>query len=99
MFDEDAADLNYDASIEAGKDGYPYVNIYGSCKTCEAYILDYFAEEAFESVEEHKKMAVLYMTGAIFGFILSFLSFIKYKVRPPAENEIELLDTDSGVMA
>jgi hypothetical protein len=99
LFDEDTAGLSYDPTIEAGKDGYPYVNIYGSCKTCEAYILDYFAEEAFESVEEHKTMAVVYMTTAIVGFVVSLLAFINYKVRPAAENEIELLDANNGVMA
>lgn len=99
LFDEDTAGLTYDPTMEAGKDDYPYVNIYGSCKTCEAYVLDYFAEQAFESVEEHKKMAVAYMTGAMVGFFVSFLSYITFKVRPQAENEIELLDTNSGVMA
>jgi hypothetical protein len=100
LFDEDTTDgMNYDTSVPAGTDEYPYVNIYGSCKTCEAYILDYFAEEAFESVEEHKKLAVVYMTGAIIGFVFSISLFIKYKVNPPAENEIELLGSDGGVMA
>jgi hypothetical protein len=99
LFDGDAAGLSYDPSVEAGTDGYPYVNIYGSCKTCEAYVLDYFAEQAFESVEDHKKMASVYMSGAMFGFFISFLLFITFKIRPQAENEIELLDSNSGVMA
>lgn len=99
LFDEDTSRLNYDTSVPAGTDGYPYINIYGSCKTCEAYILDYFAEEAFESVEEYKKLAISYMTVAAGGFLFSFMMFIKYKVNPPAEHEIDLLGSDGGVMA
>ena len=91
--------LTYDPSVPAGTDGYPYINIYGSCKTCEAYILDYFAEQAFESVENHKEMAILYMTAAAGGFLFSFIMFIKYKVNPPADHEIELLGHDRGVLA
>jgi hypothetical protein len=99
LFDEDTDGMSYDTSKPAGTDEYPYINIYGSCKTCEAYVLDYFAEEAFESVEEHKQLAIVYMAGAIAGFIFTFISFIKYKVSPTAENEIELLGSDGGVMA
>jgi len=99
MYDIDAYGETYDKSVAAGTDEFPYVTIYGSCKTCEAYVLDYFAERAFESVEEHKRMALAYMIGAMMGFITSIVCFVTYKVRPQAENEIELLDTDSGVMA
>lgn len=91
--------LTYDMSTPAGEDDYPYINIYGSCKTCEAYILDTFAEEAFESVECHKRLAFTYMSAAMVGFAFSFVSFIKYKVSPAQENEIELLGRDGGVMA
>jgi hypothetical protein len=52
LLDEDTAGLTYDTTMEAGKDDYPHVTIYGSCKTCEAYVLHYFAERAFESVED-----------------------------------------------
>lgn len=99
LFDEDTMGLTYDTSVPAGTDGYPYINIYGSCKTCEAYILDYFAEQAFESVENHKKMAILYMTAAAGGFLFSFVMYIKHKVNPPADHEIELLGHDRGVLA
>ena len=91
--------MTYDTSVPAGTDDYPFINIYGSCKTCEAYILDYFAEEAFESVDEHRRMAITYMSFAFGGLAFSFLAYIKYKANPSAENEIELLGGDSGVMA
>ena len=99
LFDEDTYGQNYDASTPAGTDDYPNINIYGSCKTCEAYILDYFAEEAFEEVEDYKTQAFLYATAALAGFTVSFVWFLKYKVSPTAENEIELLGSDGGVIA
>ena len=99
LFEEDTYGMTYDTSVPAGTDDYPFINIYGSCKTCEAYILDYFAEEAFESVDEHRRMAITYMSFAFGGLAFSFLAYIKYKANPSAENEIELLGGDSGVMA
>jgi hypothetical protein len=61
--------------------------------------LDYFAEEAFERVDDYKKQAILFMTAAIAGFVLSLIGFIKYAIAPPAENEIQLLESDGGVIA
>jgi hypothetical protein len=82
-----------------GDDDWPFINIYGSCKTCEAYILDYFAEEAFEEVDDLRKQAILYMSFAIAGFLSSLIAYIKYRVMPTAENEVELLGYDGGVLA
>lgn len=99
LFDSETSGFAYDQSTPAGTDDYPFINIYGSCKTCEAYILDYFAEEAFEKVDDIKKQAVLYFTAALAGFGVSFIWFLKYKVSPTAENEIELLGYEGGVIA
>ena len=98
LFNEDRSGKTYDATKPAGGDDeWPYINIYGSCKTCEAYVLDYFAEEAFEHFEDYKKQAILFMTAAIGGFIVSMIGFIKYSIAPPAENEIQLLESDGDV--
>ena len=75
------------------------INIYCSCKSCEAYILDYIAEDAFEEVDDFKKQAILYFTGALAGFAVSLASFLKYKASPTAENETELLGSDGGILA
>jgi hypothetical protein len=91
----------FDASVKPGSDGedWPYINIYGSCKTCEAYILDYFAEEAFEEVEIYKTQAIMYMTGALGGFAATVLLYFKYRISPTAENEVVLLSYDGGALA
>lgn len=100
LFSTDVGSRSYDINAPAGGDDeWPFVNIYGSCKTCEAYILDYFAEEAFEEVEEYKQQAIVYMAGALAGFIWALISYVKYRVMPTAENQIELLGSDGGVLA
>lgn len=100
LFDADIGGQTFDPNTPAGGDDeWPFVNIYGSCKTCDAYVLDYFAEEAFESTQEFKIQAVVYLAGAMSGFIWTLLSYIKYKVSPTSENEIELLGSDGGVLA
>jgi len=101
LFDGDIAGKTYDVDTPAGGDDeWPFVYIYGSCKTCEAYILDYFAEEAFEETQEYKQQAIVYLAGAMAGFSWTILAYIKYRILPTSENEIELLgSSDGGVMA
>ena len=100
LFDSDISGQSYDPATPAGGDDeWPFVNIYGSCKTCEAYVLDYFAEEAFEETQEFKQQAIVYLAGAVAGFIWATLSYIQYRVMPTSENELQLLGSDGGVMA
>jgi len=100
LFDSDIGGQTFDPNTPpGGEDEWPFVNIYGSCKTCEAYILDYFAEEAFEETQEYKQQAIIYFSAALSGFVWSILSYIKYRVLPTAENEISLMGSDGGVMA
>jgi len=100
LFDTDTEGQTHDPSIPAGKDdSWPYINVYGSCKHCNAYILDHFAEEAFEKLDDFVIKGVAFM---VFGFtviLISFVGFIKYKLDPPAENQIELLGNEAGVLA
>lgn len=100
LFDSEVGSKTYDPNTPAGGDDeWPFIYIYGSCKTCEAYVLDYFAEEAFEELEEYKTQSIIYMAGAIAGFLAAIVGYIKYRVMPTAENEIELLGSDGGVLA
>ena len=94
------SDRSFDAHEAPGDDGFPFIQVYASCKTCDAYILDYFAEEAFEEYDEFRKQSIMYFAGAIAGLVISLVSFTKYKLAPPPENEIELLGCEtSGVVA
>ena len=99
MFDSDVEGGTYDTNTPPGEDDWPYINIYGSCKRCEAYVLDYFAKEAFEEVEIYKQQAILHFAAAMIGFVASLIGYIKYRISPPPENQVELLGSDGGVMA
>lgn len=102
LFDTDmSAEHPYDSNVPAGadEDDWPFINIYGSCKTCEAYVLDYFAEESFEKLDDYFLQAMAFLGLSTCGFLLSILGFIKYKVSPTAENRVELLGSDGGVLA
>ena len=62
--------------------------------------MDYFAEEAFEELQDYKQQAIVYLAGAMAGFVWTILSYIKYRVLPTSENELELLSSnDGGVLA
>lgn len=100
LFDNDVAGKAYDANQPAGgDDDWPFINIYGSCKTCDAYVLDYFAEQSFEKFDDYFLNAVVYLGLASAGMLMSMVGFIKYKLEPPAENELSLMGSDGGVMA
>lgn len=100
LFDNDMSGATYDANVPAGgDDDWPFINIYGSCKTCDAYIMDYFAEEAFVKLDDYFLQAVMYLVFTVVGMGAALIGFIKYKIAAPAENQIELLGSDGGVIA
>eukprot|EP00980_Cylindrotheca_fusiformis_P010563 scaffold2334_cov118-Cylindrotheca_fusiformis.AAC.35 len=95
LFDSDISDLVYnDSESPGGEDDWPFINIYGSCKTCDAYVMDYFAEEAFEQLDDYFFQFVMYMLLTLLGLGVSLIGFIKSKIAPPAENQVELLGSD-----
>jgi hypothetical protein len=100
LFDNEFTSHTYDPDTPAGgDDDWPFVMIYGSCKTCEAFILDYFAEEAFEEVEDLKWQAVFYSSVAVTGLLGSFMAYITYRVNPKPANQQHLMGYDGGVLA
>mmetsp|Transcript_14015 Transcript_14015/g.33891 ORF Transcript_14015/g.33891 Transcript_14015/m.33891 type:complete len:616 (+) Transcript_14015:144-1991(+) len=100
LFDADIVGQVPDPSIPAGsEDSWPSINIYGSCKRCDAYVLDYFAEEAFERLDDYILQGIMFMILGLTGVSISLIGFIKYKLAPPAENQIELLGSEAGVIA
>jgi hypothetical protein len=100
LFSNELGARTYDPNVPAGGDDeWPFVMIYGSCKSCEAYILDYFAEEAFEEVEDLKQQSIIYFVMAVAGLAASLVGYLKYRVSPTPANQIELLGYDGGVLA
>ncbi len=81
----------YNATTPPGDDGWPFVNIYGNCKTCEAYIIDYFSTAHFEEIESRKKSARNYGLAAGLSLVITIIFAIKQRISPATDNEIELL--------
>jgi len=103
LFETDMGAASYDSRTRAGEDDWPTIQVYGSCKTCNAYVLDYFAEKNFKEVQFYKTQAFLHFAAAAGAAIFTVLAYLRHRVAPTAENEIELLSSDSagggGVLA
>lgn len=91
MFEYNLDESTYDESTPPGDDGWPYLNVYGNCDTCEAFIVDFYSTEHFQEITDYKQAAVRYAVSAIFTSFLTILLAIKHRMSPAAENEIELL--------
>ena len=101
LFETEIEGQVHDPPIPAGPDdSWPFINIYGSCKYCDAYVLDYFAEEAFEKLDDYVMQGIMFMGLGFSGILISFVGFIKYKLDPPPENQMSFLEGESpGVIA
>lgn len=90
----------YEEDTPPGEDGWPYLNVYGNCDTCEAFIVDFYSTEHFQEVSAYKDKAMHYGLSAIFGFAITLVLSLKYRFSPQSDNEIELLPSaGEGAMA
>lgn len=100
MFEYDLEGSTYEEDSAPGEDGWPYVNIYGNCDTCEAFIVDFYSTEHFQEISSYKQAAVHYALSAIFASIITIVLAVKHRYSPQAENEIELLPSaGNGALA
>jgi len=47
LFDADLDGTSYNATVPAGEDDWPYLKVYGNCRTCEAFVVDRFSADHF----------------------------------------------------
>lgn len=99
LFDYDLSGGTFNADEVPGDDNWPFVNIYGNCKKCEAYIVDYFSTEHFQSIQDYRIQGRNYLIFSLFGLMLTGLLHFKHRMDPIAEKELELLPHDGGAMA
>lgn len=96
LFDTDLENIEYDESTPPGDDNFPFVNVFASCRSCKAFLVDYYSTEHFEKIKQYQRQAVTY---AGFGFVALFLSglmTLKQILRPAEENQLDLLMSDGG---
>ena len=99
LFDYDMGGSTYDADEKPGGDDWPFVNIYGNCRSCDAYIVDYFSTEHFQKMKSYKVQGQNYLIFSFLGLALTALLHFKHRMDPIAEKELELLPNDGGAMA
>jgi len=100
MFEYDLEGSTYEEDVKPGEDGWPFLNVYGNCDTCEAFIVDFYSTEHFQEISSYKQAAKHYAWASIFGSIITIVLAMKHKFSPQADNEIELLPSAGhGAMA
>jgi hypothetical protein len=101
LFDSDLASTpeSYDINVAPGNDHWPTVNIYGSCNTCTAYILDYYSTEHFQTIREFENQAYLYYVAGFFFMVTAAILAVIERKRPNTERKISFLSQDCGVAA
>ena len=100
MFEYDLEGTSYEEDTKPGDDGWPFLNVYGNCDTCEAFIVDFYSTEHFQEITTYKQAAVHYATASIFASIITVVLGLKHRFSPQAENEIELLPSaGNGALA
>ncbi|KAL7576432.1 hypothetical protein ACA910_018234 [Epithemia clementina (nom. ined.)] len=105
LFDGDLSGLSVNYEEPPGSDDWPFINIYGNCNTCEAYVIDYFSTEHFQSILAYKNAAMNYGILAGLSLVITTFLLIRELHRPShgtaADKEIELLPTaiNGGALA
>ena len=100
MFEYDLEASTYEEDTKPGEDGWPYLNVYGNCDTCEAFIVDFYSTEHFQEISSYKEAAVHYALASIFASLITVVLAVKHRFSPQAENEIELLPSaGNGALA
>lgn len=99
LFDSDVEQGDLDVNVAPGKDHWPTVNIYGSCNSCEAYILDYYSTEHYQNIRQFENQSYLYYVAGFFCMVGAAILAILERKRPNRENKIVLLSQERGVAA
>jgi hypothetical protein len=91
LFDTDLSDQTYDENEAPGNDVFPYVNIYGACNSCKAFLVDYYSTAHFDKIREYQTHAVTYAVFGVVSILVTVALMIKEHVSPAQENQIDLL--------
>jgi len=89
----------FDPDLAPGNDHWPTVEIYGSCNSCEAYIVDYYTTDHFLGIRMYEVQSWVYLWLGFLLLIISAFAALKECLRPTKEKEIVLLTHEGGVPA
>lgn len=99
LFNYDLESEEYDTSVPPGDDDWPFINIYGKCNTCDAYIVDYFSTEHFQSISAYQEKGLRFGIAGLISFALTMLLVYRQQRRPENERQSELLENGDGVFS
>jgi hypothetical protein len=100
LFDQDVNALTpFDPDTAPGSDDWPTVQIYGSCRSCEAYLMDYYTTEHFQQIQDFQTQYYIYAALSVILFVLAGLLRLREHYRPSQEKQIVLLNNEGGVVA
>lgn len=101
VFEADLAARTFDQDTAPGgeDDQWPYINVYGDCKTCSAYLVDYYSSEHYQSVQLFRRHAAYYGAAAGICMLLAALVLVRKQWMPTRDNRVELLTSEGGVSA
>jgi hypothetical protein len=98
LFDSDIEGETYDIDTEPGQDEWPFVNIYGSCNRCEAYLVDYYSTEHFNMIKSYQTHAMNYAIVGLFGVVVTLSLSLRQWLSPAEEFQRGLLMNEGGNM-
>jgi hypothetical protein len=101
LFNTDLEGSTFDSNQPPGPnsgDDWPFINIYGNCRTCEAYIVDYFSTQHFQSIAGYRIAARNYGIAFAFSLLATTYLTLKHRKSSPGTTgkEIELLSSAGG---
>ena len=99
LFDSDLEGQNYNPDHAPGHDQWPTIEIYGTCNSCEAVIMDYYSTEHYLGIGLYEIQSWVYLWFGFFLLIVAALAALKERLRPAQEKEVVLLTYDGGVPA
>jgi hypothetical protein len=90
--DMDGFGASYDYTKVPGNDSWPYMTIYGSCNSCDAYLVDFFSTEHFAGIQTFLVHSRYYGVAAAIVGLLALVAGIQQRfMKASQEREIELL--------
>ncbi len=103
LFDADIENMSYDVSEapgseKEGEDAYPFINIYGSCNSCQAFIVDYYSEEHFNKIRRFERHSGKYFLFGMLSLMVTAALATMQRLSPSEENEVNLLMDQNGLM-
>jgi len=98
LFEKDLNSIDYDPNVPPGDDDSPFVNIYGKCNTCDAYLVDYFSTEHFNNIKSYEKKGLGYGILGLLSLILTVTIALRQSKKPQKEREFGLIPNGNSTV-